>query len=295
MTGKHALGFTEGPRAPTAGAPPKRRRRTLVAAWAIIWPLISFAAVGAGNEAIQRYIPNVLNQAETVVGTGPLTVQSVWPGSECDSDWILSFSQNSATPLPGTFVQGTAKSHVPLDTAMIGAGDAVYETGLLNLTMTATGSDPVVINSIDVHVFRRSRPHRAWAMQMPGECGGGPIDLREYSLDLDNPQPGVRLRTQTAGRPLQAFRAFEASKADPTQVHIFPLTCRAEVRWGVTVHYSLNGHSFETNVGTRSKPFVSSGGQAERYYRTYYGSDGVSLRVKPAKRADLEKLCQAHK
>jgi hypothetical protein len=241
-----------------------RLSRLLILTWAILWPLLSLAFSGTANELLSRWTPRAVDAVEDKFGLGPLSMRNEWAANVC------SGSPYAAYAAPAPALDKLLANSVDGQTGIVDAGGAAFETGQLNMVISATANSTILIEDMRVVLHAQDRRPIEWAVAPYKECGGGDTDKRNYTVDLDQHRPSLRLTSvdDQPRDPNRPFSAFEASASDPTIVIIDAASCKGYYEWGVVIQYSVGGRSYETTVGPPSNPLRSAGGTPLGLFRT---------------------------
>lgn len=240
----------------------RRRRvpRPLVWTWAVAWPVIAFVLVAFGQELTSRIVPGATDVAANRIGVSPISLRSRWPGDQCEGGsraWTFPDTQ-----APADVFDAFEKSYDGSLEVAVDNGGTPYGAGLLTIYISAYGSATVVVEAIDIVVYETHNEPPDWAAGTPSGCGGGDTDTRLYTVQVDVPNPQLKLTEVNGQRQAGGtFKPFEASAADPTTVMIDSRSCGGTQSWGLIIRYSVNGREYQTSVGSPDAPFRITGGQ----------------------------------
>jgi hypothetical protein len=248
-------------RSPRSPSEHGRRRipRPVVLAWAIVWPVLTFAAVAFGNEFTGRFVPRLADRLGEAAGLSPMALRSEWPGDPClGGSKVYAFGP--AQP-PSQILAGLEANPGDSRQVLVERGGTPYTRGLLSIHMGAYGDATITVDNIKVVRHEVQTAPIEWAMG-GGDCGGGNADVRTYETRLDSDTPRLVL-TEINGspqKPRNRFTPFEVSAADPTLVEVNATMCAGLAAWGLEIHYTVNGQDYEVSLGDGSSPFRLSGG-----------------------------------
>jgi hypothetical protein len=212
----------------------------------------------AGGVLGSRYVPSLLDRSEVSVGEDVLHVHSEWPLSPCSA---VALAGLPGAPAP-TAYDGTQR---PFGTAELStlAPPIAYRRGWLVLTLSGTGSGTLLIDDVDVQVFREDEDVTPeWAL-LEGAGGCGP-STRWWLMDV----------VLAAGQGELVHRGpSRVSRTDPAEVHVHVSSCDRYYEFGLVISYTVDGEDRVARVGSEEQPFRVVGGAARALY-TSSGSPG---------------------
>jgi hypothetical protein len=233
---------------------PRQVTRAAAAAIAVVTCLCG----AAGGVVGARYVPSLLDRSEVSGGDDVLHVHAEWPLSSCSAVALAGLPGSLAPPA----YDGTQR---PFGTAELGtlAPPIAYRQGWLVLTLSGTGSGTLLIDDVDVQVFREDEDVTPeWALL--GDPGGCGPSTRWWLMDV----------VLAGGEGELVHRGpARVSRTDPAEVHVHVSSCDRYYEFGLVIRYTVDGEDRVERVGSEEQPFRIVGGAAPALY-TSSGSPG---------------------
>ncbi|WP_329383496.1 helix-turn-helix domain-containing protein [Streptomyces sp. NBC_01716] len=186
------------------------------------------------------------------VGGVPVTVSTKPYAFEnpCSQRYLIDRPPEQVPPPP-------AEPDAP---GWVGALGAVASgSQFIELAVQGTGSETVVLKSLDVRVVESGEP-LAWNdFGMGVGCGGG-VSTKSFAVNLDEGRP--------ASVPKSGQRDFpyKVSESDPEVFYITANASARDVSWYLELQWSSGGRQGTVRVDDAGKPFRTSGGQGRPSY-----------------------------
>jgi hypothetical protein len=231
--------------------------------WAFLVAVCTFITGAASGIVGSRYIPPLLDRADTLVGNELLYVYDDWPFGVCKPVPIAGMSED---PHPTTYT-------MPVDTITVAqlAPPIVHRQGWIRLTLSSPNSQTLTITDIEPQVFAQQESKPAWVLRDPSAvCGQSQQRLVDLTLAggearlVDKGEVGSGLEAPASAE--MPSSSFTVSQTDPADIHVNVKTCDRYYEFGLTIYYTVNGREYEQMVGSREAPYRIVGGAAEATY-----------------------------
>lgn len=236
-----------GTEAPKDRAGRRRRRgsKIITAAFgtAVLVGVVTNALTGIGSAAVRAVWAKLTN-------AGPVVVHSAVALDPCGA-WVLPDGQPGRRLLP----RGVSDSQDSYR-AWVRQHHAVQAgTTIVNLAIRGGSSDAVVLQDLRVRILDRSEPVRGTVVQ--AECGG-PLQVRHYSVNLDNQNPVLRPGYNPVSdrrlTPAVTF-PYRVTHADPEVMRVVAFTDGCDCTWVLELVYVDGQQQRVMRIDDDGQPF----------------------------------------
>lgn len=196
-------------------------------------------------------------------GTAPLRLTSrshVWE-HHCGHHYLLDTPPERVPPPP---VEADAPAWASAQGAVHGG------TTRVEVTVTGTGREPVVVRALHIRVTRRGEPLQWTSFAMDNGCGGA-LTRASYQVDLDKPRPVARPRQGSdEGGPIAPVELpHRVTASEPMVLLLQANTEGCDCSWYAELEWSAGGRSGTVRVDDDGEPFRTSATRG----RPEYGYD----------------------
>ncbi|MEU0372846.1 helix-turn-helix domain-containing protein [Streptomyces sp. NPDC006283] len=184
----------------------------------------------------------------------------------CDHAYLVDRAPGDVPPPPA---EADAESWARSLRARHGA-----ETGV-RITLQGTGTETVVLESLQVRVTARRAPEPRNVYRMDSGCGGS-LTPRLFDVDLDMPRPIAHAKAgNDAGETIPAVSfPYRISANDPEMLLVTGRTVACDCDWYLQLRWSSGGRSGTVRIDDDGRPFRTSAVRDGQEY----GYDYVSRR-----------------